>query len=93
MPVPAVIQATDAISGPRNDVGCAGRHLLLAARTPVGLVCPSTADPTHEPLTVAEGLTPGGPAEGTVQIELCALGSSTVRAGHVPSVAGAGLEG
>ena len=88
--MPTVLQATHPISRPGNDMRYAGRHLLLTARAPEGLVRAGPADPADEPLTIAVGLTARGPSDGTVQIELGALWTSAMSSGHGSSVGGMG---
>jgi hypothetical protein len=89
VPVSAVTQAPHAIGGPGHDMRHAGSHLLLAAGAPVGLGRPGAADPADEPFTVIVGLTPRGPADGTLQIKLGALRTSAMWSGHDTIVAAA----
>jgi hypothetical protein len=88
--MPSIAQSTHAVSRPGNDMRYAGRHLLLAARTPVGLGRVDAGNPADEPLAVAVRLTPFDPADGSVQVELGPLVTSAMGSGHAPIVAGRG---
>jgi len=88
--MPAVVQATHALGRPGNDMRHAGRHLLLASRTPVGLGGTGAADPADDPFAVAIGLTAREPTNGSGQIELGVLTTSAMGSGHAPIVAGTG---
>ena len=91
--MPSVAQATHAVCRPGNDMRYAGRHLLLAARTPVGLGRVDPSDPADKPLAVAVRLTPFDPAYGPVQVELDPLSTSAMGSGHAPIIAGQGVGG
>jgi hypothetical protein len=86
VPVAAVIQATQAISRPGNDVRHARLHHLLAAGAPEGLGSTRAADPADEPFAISVRLTPRGSADGPLQIKLGALGTSAMWSGHAPIV-------
>jgi hypothetical protein len=86
--MPSVAKATHAVRRPGNDMGYAGRHLLLAARTPIGLGRVDASDPADEPLAVAVRLAPFDPADGSVQVELGPLVTSAMGSGHAPIIAG-----
>ena len=87
MPVSAVPEATHAVGRPGNDMRYAGRHLLLAARTPEGPVRSGPRDPADEPFPVTVGLSAFDPTDGAVQVELGVLPASAMGAGHTPIVA------
>ena len=86
----SVAQATHAVSRPGNDMRYAGRDLLLAARTPVGLGRVGPGDPADEPIAVVVGLSPFDPAYGSVQVERGRLLTSAMGSGHAPIIAGQG---
>lgn len=86
--MPTITQTAHAISRPGNDMRYAGCDLLLTAGAAVGLGRVDPGDPADEPLAVAVGLTPLGPPDGSVQIELGALVASAMGSGHVLIVAG-----
>ena len=86
--MPAVPKATYAVGRPGNDMRYAGRHLLLAARTPEGLGRSGARDPADEPFAVTVGLPAFNPSDGTVQIERGVLVASAMGAGHTSIVAG-----
>ena len=90
--MPAVIQATDALGRPGNDMRYAGGNLLLTARTPERFGRAGSADPADEPFPVRVGLAAFHPADGPVQIELGGLTTSAMGSGHEPIVAGTNLE-
>ncbi len=89
--MPSVLQAAHALSGPGDDMRYAGRHLLLAARTPEQLRRAGTGDVPDEPFAVAVELAAFDPTDGPVQIELGVLTAAAMGSGHEPIVAGAGV--
>jgi len=91
--VSAVSEATHALGRPGNDMRYAGRHLLLAARTPEGLGGSGPGDPADEPFAVTVGLPAFAPTDGAVQVELGVLTASAMGAGHGSIVAGKGRPG
>jgi hypothetical protein len=86
--MPTVAQAAHAVSRPGNDMRYAGCHLLLAARTPVGLGRVGSGDPPDEPLAVAVGLTAFDPTDGPVHVKPGVLTAAAMGSGHAPIVAG-----
>jgi hypothetical protein len=82
----AVIQATQAISRPGDNVRYARWNHLLAAGAPEGLGRTRAADPADEPFTITVRLTAGCSADGALQIKLGALGTSAMLSGHAPIV-------
>src|SRR5450631_218756 len=90
VPMPAVVQAAHAFGRPGHDMRYARRQLLLAARTPVGLGRTGATDPADEPFAVAVGLTAFDPTDGSVEVELGDLKTSTMGSGHATTIAGTG---
>ena len=86
--MPAVVQPTHAVGRPGDDMRYAGGHLLLAARTPVGLGRVGAGDPADEPFAVTVGLTALDPTDGSGQVQLGTLLASAMGSGHAPIIAG-----
>lgn len=84
--MPAVVQPAHAVGWPGNDMGYAGRHLLLATRTAEGPVGAGTTDAADKPLAVAVGFAPFDPTDGSVQVQLSTLVASAMGAGHAPII-------
>ena len=84
MPVSAVIQATQSISRPGNDVRYSRWHHLLAARAPERLGRARAADTADEPFAITVRLTARGSTDSAFEIKLGALGTSAMWSGHAP---------
>ena len=74
MPVPALVQATDAVGRPDHHVRHAGTHVLRP----------------DEPLAAGVLLAPLDPAEGATVVQRRVVTATAVGTGHTPIVPNAG---